>query len=126
MTTATSIVRTARSGSTGKIVSAREAVLLIRSGDTVAISGFGGIGFAEEVVNELAAVYKASDQELASFGRPSGLTLMFGGRPFVLPPMEGPRPPQSGGWIGSEAQLSLSTSTMKLAIAGERDICGSP
>lgn len=85
MTTATSIVPTARSGSTGKIVSAREAVLLIRSGETVAISGFGGIGFAEEVVNELAAVYKASDQELASFGRPSGLTLMFGvgqGQPF--------------------------------------------
>ncbi|MDR5857441.1 acyl CoA:acetate/3-ketoacid CoA transferase [Caballeronia sp. LZ062] len=33
----------------GKIVSAREAVRLIRSGDTIATSGFVGVGFAEEV-----------------------------------------------------------------------------
>ena len=34
---------------TGKIVSAREAVRLIRSGDTVATGGFVGIGFAESI-----------------------------------------------------------------------------
>ena len=33
----------------GKIVSAREAVALIRDGDTVATGGFVGIGFAENI-----------------------------------------------------------------------------
>ena len=33
----------------GKIVSAEEAVRLIRGGDTVATGGFVGIGFAEEI-----------------------------------------------------------------------------
>ena len=33
----------------GKVVTAREAVALIRSGDTVATSGFVGIGFAENI-----------------------------------------------------------------------------
>src|SRR6266478_5446615 len=74
---ATSIVPTARSGETGKIVTAREAVRLIRTGDTVAIGGFGGIGLAEEVVHEIAAVYQSSDEELASFGKPRDLTLVF-------------------------------------------------
>ncbi|WP_175941562.1 acyl CoA:acetate/3-ketoacid CoA transferase [Caballeronia sp. BCC1704] len=39
----------------GKIVSAREAVRLIRSGDTIATSGFVGVGFAEEVAMALEA-----------------------------------------------------------------------
>ena len=81
----TAIVPSARSGETGKIVTAREAVRLIRTGDTVAISGFGGIGFAEEVIHELGEIYKANDQELASFGKPSDLTLLFTvgqGNPF--------------------------------------------
>jgi propionate CoA-transferase len=83
---ATSIVPTARSGETGKVVTAREAVRLIRGGDTIAIGGFGGIGLAEEVVHELGEIYKASDAELASFGKPSDLTLFFGvgqGHPFT-------------------------------------------
>jgi propionate CoA-transferase len=82
---ATTIVPTARSGETGKIVTAREAVRLIRSGDTVAVSGFGGIGFAEEVIHELGEIYKASDEESASFGKPGNLTLFFTvgqGNPF--------------------------------------------
>ena len=33
----------------GKVVSAAEAVRLIRDGDTVATGGFVGIGFAEEI-----------------------------------------------------------------------------
>lgn len=71
----TKIVPTAQSGDTSKIVSAREAVQLIRSGDTVGIAGFGGIGFAEYVVNELSDVYKSGDAELVSIGKPSDLTL---------------------------------------------------
>ncbi len=74
---ATSIVPTARSGETGKIVTAREAVRLIRTGDTVAIGGFGGIGLAEEVVHELGDIYKATDDESASFGKPGDLTLLL-------------------------------------------------
>src|SRR6266478_7128637 len=83
---ATSIVPTARSRETGKIVTAREAVRLIRTGDTIAVGGFGGIGIAEEVVHELGEIYKASDQESASFGKPADLTLFFGvgqGNPFT-------------------------------------------
>ena len=37
-----------RNSEKGKIVSAAEAVRLIRDGDTVATGGFVGIGFAEE------------------------------------------------------------------------------
>ena len=72
-----SIVPTARSGSTGKIVSAREAVRLIRIGDTVAIGGFFGIGLAVEVIHELAAVFQGSDEESAAFGKPRDLTVVF-------------------------------------------------
>jgi propionate CoA-transferase len=38
-----------RSFEKGKVVSAAEAVRLIRDGDTVATGGFVGIGFAEEI-----------------------------------------------------------------------------
>src|SRR5260370_13933269 len=72
-----SSVPTARSGSTGKIVSAREAVRLIRIGDTVAIGGFIGIGLALEVIHELAALFQATDEESAAFGKPRDLTLVF-------------------------------------------------
>ena len=34
---------------TGKVVTAREAVRLIKDGDTVATGGFVGIGFAENI-----------------------------------------------------------------------------
>ena len=72
-----SIVPTARSGSTGKVVSAREAVRLIRIGDTVAIGGFFEIGLAVEVVHELGALFEATDEESAAYGRPRDLTLVF-------------------------------------------------
>ena len=81
MSTITSIVPTARGGSTEKIVTAREAVRLIRTGNTVAIGGFGAIGMPEELTDELAALYRASDQEAAAFGKPRDLTLVFGGSP---------------------------------------------
>ena len=66
-----SIVPTARSGSTGKVVSAREAVRLIRVGDTVAIGGFFAIGLAIEVIHELGAVFEATDEETLGFGKPT-------------------------------------------------------
>ena len=72
-----SIVPTARSGSTGKVVSAREAVRLIRIGDTVAIGGFFEIGLALEVIHELGALFEATDEESAAFGKPRDLTLVF-------------------------------------------------
>jgi propionate CoA-transferase len=72
-----SIVPTARSGSTGKLVSAREAVRLIRVGDTVAIGGFFGIGLALEVIHELAALFEATDEESVTLGKPRDLTLVF-------------------------------------------------
>jgi propionate CoA-transferase len=41
----------------GKVVSAREAVALIRDGDTVATGGFVGIGFAENIAVALEERY---------------------------------------------------------------------
>jgi propionate CoA-transferase len=41
----------------GKIVSAEEAVRLIRDGDTIATGSFVGIGFAEEIAVALEALY---------------------------------------------------------------------
>ncbi|MFT3777346.1 MAG: acyl CoA:acetate/3-ketoacid CoA transferase [Ottowia sp.] len=73
----TQIVPTARAGDTSKIVTAREAVRLIRSGDTVATGGFVGVGFAEEVVIELEQAFLAGKDELTSLGRPRDLTLVF-------------------------------------------------
>jgi propionate CoA-transferase len=62
----------------GKVVSAHEAVRLIRDGDTVATGGFVGIGFAEEIALALEARYLATDETLAqSTGRPRGLTLVY-------------------------------------------------
>jgi propionate CoA-transferase len=42
-----------RSAERGKVVTAREAVQLVRSGDTIATGGFVGIGFAEEIAAAL-------------------------------------------------------------------------
>ena len=74
----TQIVPTARTGDSSKIVTAREAVRLVRSRDTVAISGFGGIGFAEAIIHELADFYQSQDTEPGTLGKPRDLTLFFG------------------------------------------------
>ncbi|MFT3803926.1 MAG: acyl CoA:acetate/3-ketoacid CoA transferase [Burkholderiaceae bacterium] len=71
------VVPTARSGGTSKIVSARDAVRLIRDGDTIATGGFVGIGFPEEIVIELEKAFLAGDGELTNLGKPSNLTLVF-------------------------------------------------
>jgi propionate CoA-transferase len=53
-----------------KIVSADEAVRLIRDGDTVATGGFVGIGFAEQIAIALEARFLAGDG-------PQALTLVY-------------------------------------------------
>ena len=54
----------------GKIVSAEEAVRVIRDGDTVATGGFVGTGFPEEIARELEAYF-------LEHGHPRDLTLVY-------------------------------------------------
>ncbi len=54
----------------GKIVSADEALLIIRDGDTVATGGFVGIGFPEELAIGL-------ENRFLQTGHPRGLTLVY-------------------------------------------------
>jgi propionate CoA-transferase len=72
------IVSAVRSRAGGKVVSAREAVRLIHSGDTVATGGFVGIGFAEEIAIALEDLYLAREEELlANVAKPRNLTLVY-------------------------------------------------
>jgi propionate CoA-transferase len=62
----------------GKIVSAREAVALIRSGDTIATSGFVGIGFAENIAVALEERFlEGAGDGSAGTGAPRDLTLVY-------------------------------------------------
>jgi propionate CoA-transferase len=62
----------------GKIVSAEDAVRLIRDGDTIATGGFVGIGFAEEIAVALEALYFSNGQEfLQADAKPRNLTLVY-------------------------------------------------
>ncbi|HZT54632.1 MAG TPA: CoA-transferase, partial [Burkholderiaceae bacterium] len=62
----------------GKVVSAHDAVRLIRDGDTVATGGFVGIGFAEEIALALEALYLETDTaDAQSTGKPRNLTLVY-------------------------------------------------
>src|SRR5262245_18659965 len=62
----------------GKIVSAEEAVRLIRDGDTVATGGFVGIGFAEEIAVALEALYLSKDEDhIRAKDKPRNLTLVY-------------------------------------------------
>ena len=54
----------------GKVVSAEEAVRVIRDGDTIATGGFVGIGFAEEIAIELETYFLKT-------GKPRDLTLLY-------------------------------------------------
>ena len=67
-----------RSSEKGKIVTAAEAVLLIRDGDTVATGGFVGIGFAEEIALALEQLYLTGEREPPyAQSRPRNLTLVY-------------------------------------------------
>jgi len=62
----------------GKIVSAREAVQLIRDGDTVATTGFVGIGFPENIAIALEQRFlESSERDPDGIGKPEGLTLVY-------------------------------------------------
>jgi len=61
----------------GKVVTAAEAVRLIRDGDTVATGGFVGIGFAEEIAIALEELYLAGETDLPNVGKPGNLTLVY-------------------------------------------------
>jgi len=62
----------------GKVVSAAEAVRLIRDGDTVATGGFVGIGFAEEIAVALEALYLETETDAPyTQGKPKNLTLVY-------------------------------------------------
>jgi propionate CoA-transferase len=54
----------------GKVVTAEEAVRVIRDGDTIATGGFVGIGFAEELAIEL-------EKYFLSHQKPRDLTLIY-------------------------------------------------
>jgi len=67
-----------RASDTGKVVSARDAVRLIRDGDTVATGGFVGIGFAENIAIALEQRFVESQAEDAhGQGSPRNLTLVY-------------------------------------------------
>jgi propionate CoA-transferase len=67
-----------RNSEKGKVVTAAEAVLLIRDGDTVATGGFVGIGFAEEIAVALEELYLASESDAPyAQGKPRNLTLVY-------------------------------------------------
>jgi propionate CoA-transferase len=62
----------------GKVVSAAEAVRLIRDGDTIATGGFVGIGFAEEIAVALEELYLSSEgHHLQASGKPKNLTVVY-------------------------------------------------
>jgi len=62
----------------GKVVTAREAVALIRDGDTLATGGFVGIGFAENIAVALEERFLDAAKEAPDgVGSPRGLTLVY-------------------------------------------------
>ncbi|HJV96899.1 MAG TPA: acyl CoA:acetate/3-ketoacid CoA transferase, partial [Albitalea sp.] len=62
----------------GKLVSARDAVRLIRDGDTVATGGFVGTGFAEEIAIALEELFLSTEEQYPqALGRPANLTLVY-------------------------------------------------
>jgi len=67
-----------RASDSGKVVSARDAVRLIKDGDTVATGGFVGIGFAENIAVALEALFlEGAVADEQGLGRPRNLTLVY-------------------------------------------------
>ncbi len=63
----------------GKVVSAREAVSLIRDGDTIATSGFVGTGFAEHIAIAIEELFlePVADPQSQPLDKPRNLTLVY-------------------------------------------------
>ncbi|MDO8930758.1 MAG: acyl CoA:acetate/3-ketoacid CoA transferase [Rhodocyclaceae bacterium] len=67
-----------RTSDSGKIVSSRDAVRLIRDGDTIATGGFVGIGFPENIAVALEALFLEGEKaDVHGLGRPRNLTLVY-------------------------------------------------
>ena len=67
-----------RSFERGKLVSPRDAVQLIQDGDTVATTGFVGIGFPENIAVTLERRFlETSEKDPDRIGKPEGLTLVY-------------------------------------------------
>ena len=67
-----------RTAARGKVVSATDAVRLIRDGDTVATGGFVGIGFAEGIAVALEELYLSGEEKyFQATGKPKNLTLVY-------------------------------------------------
>jgi len=67
-----------RASDTGKVVSARDAVRLIKDGDTVATGGFVGIGFAENIAVALEERFlEGEEADVHGLGSPRDLTLIY-------------------------------------------------
>ncbi len=65
-------------GDTGKVMSPRQAVQLIRDGDTIATGGFVGIGFAENIAVALEARFlESAEADPQGLGHPRDLTLVY-------------------------------------------------
>ena len=74
------LLRSLQTPERGKIVSATEAVRLIRDGDTIATGGFVGIGFAEEIAIALETLFlDSAGVDSSAPGKPSNLTLVYAG-----------------------------------------------
>jgi len=72
------IARGAGRDEKGKVVSARDAVGLIRDGDTIATGGFVGIGFAEGIAVALEERFlESAARDPDGVGEPCDLTLVY-------------------------------------------------
>lgn len=72
------LLATLRSTHLGKVVSAAEAVQLVRSRDTVATGGFVGIGFPEAIAVALEERFLSAGRDNDdSIGEPRDLTLVY-------------------------------------------------
>nr|MCU0897314.1 malonate decarboxylase subunit alpha [Burkholderiales bacterium] len=78
-TPASELLEALRTFEKGKVVTAREAVHLIRDGDTVATTGFVGIGFPEGIAVALEERFlAAAGVNSDGIGSPRALTLVYG------------------------------------------------
>ena len=72
------LIASLRGGDTGKVMNSRQAVQLIRDGDTVATSGFVGIGFAENIAVALENLFlETQEADAHGLGHPRNLTLVY-------------------------------------------------